>query len=161
MDTRARGDTSEAAAVYAFRRCGLRVWVPQSRFGPCDMMVENGVGEIARVQVKSGRVRGERVIANTRSTDHGRGRQPYTDHVDILVIHVEALGEQFVVPISEARGFDITLRLGPTRNNQLARFARDYRLVDWAARFAAQGAAEATVVYLHPEAASPSLPLPG
>ena len=141
MDTRARGDTAEAAAVYAFRRCGLRIWLPQSRFGPCDLMLENSAGDIIRVQVKSGRVRKDCVLANTRSTDHGRGRQPYTDRVDILAIHAEDIGRQFVVPVPEATGFEVRLRLTATRNNQLAgvRFARDYRLEDWARRFAASG----------------------
>jgi len=136
IDTRARGDEAEAAVLHAFTRHGLRVWLPWSRFGACDLLVEGAHGAFVRVQVKSGRVRDRCVIANTRSTDHGSGRLSYLGHVDVLAIHVAELNEQFVVPISEACGFDIRLRLSPTRNNQRARvrFARDYLLAEWASR---------------------------
>jgi len=139
MDTRSRGDIAEAAVLHALTRGGLAVWTPWSRFGACDLMVENNVGRIARVQVKSGRVREECVVSNCRSTDHGSGRKTYVGHVDFLVIHVPELEEQFVVPIEEACGFEVRLRLQPTRNNQRlrVRYARDYRLADWIEQFAA------------------------
>lgn len=143
MDTRARGDEAEAAALHAFTRHGLHVWLPWSRFGAYDLLVESGTGAFVRAQVKSGRVRDACVIANTRSTDHGSGRRSYLGRADILVIHAGAIDEQFVVPVTEACGFDIRLRLQPARNNQRVgvRHARDYRLADWAQRFAITGRA--------------------
>jgi len=124
--------------LHAFTSNGLTAWLPWSRFGACDLLIENRFGRIARVQVKSGRVREGCVISNSRSTDHGSGRKSYVGHVDILAMHAPELGEQFVVPVREAAGFEVRLRLTPTRNNQRlrVRFARDYRLADWVARFA-------------------------
>ncbi len=125
--------------LHAFTRHGLAVWLPWSRFGACDLLVENAAGAFVRAQVKSGRLRDGCVVANTRSTDHGRGRQPYLGRVDILVIHLARIDEQFVLPVEEACGFDVRLRLSRPRNNQRAgvRWARDYRLSDWAKRFKA------------------------
>jgi hypothetical protein len=141
VDTRARGDEAEAAVLHAFTRHGLAVWLPWSRFGACDPMIENAARTLVRAQVKSGRIRESCVLANTRSTDHVSGRQTYLGLADILVIHVSRIGEQFVIPVSEACGFDVRLRLSPARNNQRVgvRFARDYRLDDWARRFAVIG----------------------
>ena len=138
MDTRAVGDVAEAAVLHAFARVGLSVWLPWSRFGCADLIVENGAGRIVRVQVKSGRVRDGCVVANGRSTDHGSGRRSYLGRVEVVAVHVPALEQQFVVPVEEIPGYDIRLRLVEPLNNQRVgvRFAADFLLDDWAQGFA-------------------------
>lgn len=139
MTTRQRGDAAEAAILAGLTRAGLAVWTPWSSFGPCDLMVESPVGRVLRVQVKHGRVRDGCVIAKSRGTDHGRGRQTYIGVVDVLAIHAAELNTSYVVPVDLAPGFEIRLRLTPTRNGQRKRVihAGDHLLEDWAARFTA------------------------
>lgn len=136
MDTRSRGDTAEAAVLHALTRRGVAVWIPWSRFGACDLLAESRRGHIARLQVKSGRLRDGCVVSNCRSTDHGSGRKTYIGQVDVLAIHVPEPDEQFVVPVAEACGFEVRLRLTATRNNQRlrVRYARDYLLAAWVER---------------------------
>lgn len=135
MNTRQRGDAAEAAVLSALTAAGLAVWLPWSQFGACDLMVETPGGQLVRVQVKCGRLRGRCVLANCRSTDHGAGRQSYVGLVDVLAIHVPELRAQFVVPVDEAQGFEVRLRLEATRNGQArrVRYAQDYSLEAWAA----------------------------
>ncbi len=145
MNTRQLGDAAEAAVLSALTDAGLAVWLPWSQFGPCDLMVETPRGAIVRVQVKSGRLRDGCVVSNCRSTDHGSGRQSYVGLVDVLAIHVPALRQQFVLPITEAQGFEVRLRREPTRNNQSlrVRYADDYRLEEWAQALRRAGEAAA------------------
>jgi len=136
MDTRARGDIAEAAVLLALEERRIRVWRPWGTSGPCDLLAEAPDGRLLRLQVKCARVRDGCLIANARSTDHGRGRRSYTGLVDAIAIHAPDLSQQFVVPIGEAQGYEIRLRYQPARNRQEVgvRLAADYRLADWVER---------------------------
>lgn len=135
MDTRTRGDLAEAAVLKSFAGADFVVAIPFGRFGPYDLAVETPSG-FFRVQVKSGRLRGACVEFNCVGTDHGQGVGSYAGRADVFAVHVHATGEQYVVPVSEAKKAKMFLRLEPTVNNQLrrVRFARDYLLSDWIER---------------------------
>jgi len=134
MDPRTRGDAAEAVVLAALAEAGLAVWLPWSRSGPCDLLVESPAGRVVRVQVKCGRYRDGCVLSNSRSTDHGSGRRSYLGVVDVIAVHVPELRKQFVVPVELVQGFEVRLRVDPTRNGQVrrVRHARDHRLEDWA-----------------------------
>lgn len=136
MDTRQRGDLAEAAVLRAFVEAGLMVLTPFSRFGPYDLMVDLPTGRTVRVQVKSGRLRKGCVEFNSWGTDHGNGPGRYDGRADVFAVHVHQTGEQYVIPVAEARASKTSLRVVPARNNQLLgiRQANDYRLADWVAR---------------------------
>ena len=118
-----------------FAAAGLVVLLPFGRFGPYDLVVESAPGAFHRVQVKSGRVRNGCVEFNCASTDHGRGRSSYVGRADVLIVHVHETGEQYVVPVEEAPGSKMYLRVTPARNSQVmgVRRAEHYRLADWIA----------------------------
>lgn len=101
MDTRAVGDTAEAAILASLTAAGLDVYLPFGRFGPCDLAVETAEGFV-RVQVKSGRLHGACVEFNCVGTDHGRGAGPYQGRADVFAVHVQETGAQYVVPVAEA-----------------------------------------------------------
>lgn len=134
MDTRTAGDIAEAAVLHALTAAGLLVLTPFGRFGPYDLVAETAPGRFVRIQVKSGRFRNNCIEFNCCGTDHGRGRGSYVGLADVFAVHVRATGEQFVVPVDEACTSKMYLRLTEPANNQRAgvRFARDYRLADWA-----------------------------
>lgn len=138
MDTRTRGDIAEAALLHSLTAGGLLVLTPFGRFGPYDLVAETAPGTFVRVQVKSGRLRAGCVEFNCRGTDHGRGTGSYAGRADVFGVHVHATGEQYIVPVSEARAAKMYLRVAPAANNQRAgvRLARDYALQDWLAEVA-------------------------
>lgn len=133
MDTRRVGDTAEAAILASLTAAGLDVYLPFGRFGPCDLAVETVTGFV-RVQVKSGRLRGGCVEFNCVGTDHGRGAGLYAGRADIFAVHVQATGQQYVVPVDEAMRTKMFLRLRPAANGQQRRirWAQDYLLTTWA-----------------------------
>lgn len=141
-----RGDLAEAAVLHALMRHGFLVLVPFSRFGPYDLVVETPRRDLVRVQVKSGRMRAGCVEFNCCGTDHGGGVGSYAGRADVFAVHVHETGDQFVVPVAEARASKMYLRVTAPANGQRAgvRFAADYRLEDWAARVAGGAATPAS-----------------
>ncbi len=136
MNTRTRGDVAEAAVLHALTAAGMLVLTPFGRFGPYDLVAETAPGRFVRVQVKSGRLRNGCVEFNCAGTDHGAGRGSYAGRADVFAVHVHVTGEQFVVPVAEAKASKMYLRITPAANNQVVniRLADDYRLADWAGR---------------------------
>ncbi len=73
------------------------------------------------------------MVFNSRTTDHGRGRQSYTGLADIFGVYFPPAGSVYLVPIGAVAGFAGRLRLAPTRNNQKRgiRFAADFEIDRW------------------------------
>ena len=73
------------------------------------------------------------VVFNSRMTDHGRGRLPYTGVADIFGVYAPSTGSVYLVPVLEVSGFEGRLRLAPTQNNQRSgvRLAKDYEFRRW------------------------------
>jgi hypothetical protein len=90
-------------------------------------------GQVMRIQVKSGRVRGDCVKFNSCSTDHGMGRQSYQGRADVIAVYVHESDTVFMVPVAECPSFGGLLRLRPPRNNQRrgVRFAADHSFAEW------------------------------
>ena len=139
MDTIRRGNAAEAAVLSALVQAELHVYVPFGEGSPCDLIVERGE-ELARVQVKSGRVRKECVEFNTCSTDHGRGRLSSLGRADVFGVWVPEVDRVLIVPVGEVARYRGYLRLAPARNNQKrgVRYASDYAVEDWARSLARQ-----------------------
>jgi hypothetical protein len=134
MDTISRGNAAEAAVLAALIRADIPVYIPFGGGGPVDLIaIMPPDGHIARIQVKSGRIRKGCVRFNTCSTDHGNGRQPYTGRADLIAVHEPNHDEVFMVPVEDCPSRLGLLRLTPTRNNQQRRirFAADYTLAGW------------------------------
>jgi len=83
MDTISKGRAAEAAVLAALMEAGFPVLVPFSGAAPYDLVVDCN-DRLLKVQVKAGRVRGDVIICNTCSTDHGRGRRTYQGLADLL-----------------------------------------------------------------------------
>ncbi len=117
----------------ALTEAGVLVLMPFGRFGPYDMLMDLPDGRLVRVQVKSGRVRGDCVIFNSCSTDHGRGRSDYVGKADVFAVHAPTVDGIYVLDVGAATTRATTLRLAPTRNSQLRRirFAADHTLRRW------------------------------
>src|SRR5688572_27024356 len=130
-----RGEVTEAVVLSEFVRLGVDVFVPWAHHLPFDLLVSADGDTFLRVQCKSGRERGGCVIFNSASTDHGRGPQHYRDRADLFAVWCPTVDQVYIVPVEEAGNRDTSLRLRPTRNNQVRRIrlAEEYTLERWAA----------------------------
>jgi hypothetical protein len=130
---RQRGDVTEGAVLGELTKLGMTVLVPFSSDLPYDLVVHLPDGSFVRVQCKTGRERGDCVLFNSASTDHGAGRQTYVGRADVFAVYCPTLDRVFVVPVEEAAGFVTSLRLRPARNNQRAgtRDAEEHALERW------------------------------
>ena len=133
MDTQERGNAVEAEILGALIGRGFAVLIPFGGGHPYDLVMHLRANEFLRIQCKSARRAEGRLLFNSCSTDHGRGRLPYTGLADLFGIYCADIPGVFLVPVKEAAGFVSTLRLTPPRNNQRSRvrLAADYEIGQW------------------------------
>lgn len=159
VDTIHRGNAAEAAVLHHLVLADIHVLVPFGGGLPFDLgAVAPPDGRILRIQVKSGRVRGDCVAFNSCSTDHGLGRQNYRGRADLIAVYVRELDRVFMLPADECPNFVGLLRLRPARNNQRRgiRFAADHTLERWIERITGYRTADAPRPDLrHPPAEAP------
>lgn len=134
METIHRGNAAEAAVLHKLIAAGFGVLLPFGGGCAFDLgAVPIPDGDLLRIQVKSGRTRGDCVVFNTCSTDHGSGRRNYEGRADVIAVHAPERDEVFMVPVGDCPSFQGALRLRPTRNNQQRgiRYAADYEFGKW------------------------------
>lgn len=129
----ARGNETEAVVLSAFVRRNYEVLVPFGEGQPYDLVVHLTGREFLRVQCKTAWPNGGCLIFNCRSTDHGRGPQPYFGLADIFAVYFPPTQAVYLVPIDGVAAFEGRLRLEPTRNNQRReiRFAAEFEIDRW------------------------------
>lgn len=117
----------------ALVRRGYEVSMPFGDGQPYDLLVDLGGRDFMRVQCKRAwPVRGCMVF-NCRSTDHGRGPQPYVGLADIFGVYFPPTSTVYLVPLDAVAAFEGRLRLEPARNNQRRRIrlAADFEIDRW------------------------------
>ncbi len=130
-DTKTIGDISEMHVILAMRRRGYDVSVPLGENHRYDLVVDDGE-KLSRVQVKTGRIRGN-VIKYSCSSSHAhrRGRtRPYFDEIDYLAVYCPDNGKVYILPGHELTATSAHLRLSAPRNNmrKMIRWAADFEL---------------------------------
>jgi len=123
------GARAELAVATALTAAGKRVYVPLfAAHGRVDLLYEDEAG-FRRVQVKSGRVRGQVVVFSTCSNTKNLPRA-YVGEVDVFGVYVAELGQVFLVPIEDVATRACYLRLEPAANGQAkgVHWAKDYLL---------------------------------
>ncbi len=129
-DTKAVGDRSEAIVLAALVKKGYFVSIPFGENQRYDLLADDGK-RIFRVQVKTGRLRGD-VIAYSCSSSHthrgGTHARPYFGQADIIAVYCPQNGKVYLVPEEEFVASRAHLRLTAPVNNQR-------RGIRWASRF--------------------------
>jgi len=123
------GTRSEGAVIRELSRRGYSVSVPVGSNQRYDLIVD--VGELLRVQCKTGRLRDGAIRFSTRSTrvnTHGSFRRRYVGEVEFFAIYCPDTDGVYFVPIEEAGGSEGCLRVEPPRNRQ-------ERGIRWASRY--------------------------
>ena len=117
------GDRATLAVITVMEHCGFRVYLPFSENTRCDLVLDNGV-RLARVQCKSGRLRGGAVRFNTCSSyahhPHPKvSKRDYIGEVDFFAVYCADTGAVYLVPLEDAAtGRQAALRVTPPLNRQ-------------------------------------------
>ena len=133
METCARGNATEATVLKALVEREVNVLVPFGEGHPFDLVAFFPPTSILRIQCKTARVKGECVIFNSRSTDHGNGAGHYRGLADVFGVYCPEIDRVYLVPVRDVPTGGPYLRLYPTRNNQRrrVRFAADFEIDHW------------------------------
>jgi PD-(D/E)XK endonuclease len=127
------GNEGEAMVLAALVCRRYEVLIPFGEGQPYDLAVHLGDRDLLRVQYKTAWPRQGCIVFNSRTTDHGRGRQSYRGLADVFGVYFPPTGSVYLVPIDAVAEFAGRLRLTPTRNNQKRgiRFAADFEIDRW------------------------------
>ncbi len=118
MDTRERGNQTEARIMAALVEAGYLVSLPFGGGHKYDFIVDDGLC-LQRVQCKTGRVRGGSLMFNGYSfSGNGKVRQGYRGLADLFAVLNPEAGEVYLVPVEEVGCTDVCLRLKPTLSGQ-------------------------------------------
>ena len=112
---------------------GFDVLLPFGDGHPYDLAVTIDHSWFVRVQCKTAWASRGCLLFNSRSTDHGRGPQPYVGLADIFGVYFPQNEAIYLVPIDAVADTQGRLRLEPTRNNQRkrVRLAAEYEMERW------------------------------
>jgi hypothetical protein len=130
-DTKRIGIISELHAILALAKLGYQILVPFGENQRYDFVIDDGV-TLARVQVKTGQLRGEVINFSCVSTHGHRGRpaRPYFGQIEFLAVYCPGTEKVYLLPEKELTATSAHLRLSPPRNNMVKtiRWARDFEL---------------------------------
>lgn len=122
MNSKTKGDISEAKALFEFQKRGIPVLIPWGDNLRYDMVIELN-NCFYRIQVKTANeIKNGVVKCYTRSsTNHTTNKHltTYENDVDYFVFYNQILDKVALVPIKEVGNQKtISLRLEPPKNNQ-------------------------------------------
>ena len=128
-NTKLKGDVSELRVAAALIEAGYAVSKPFGENQRYDLVIDDGE-KLARVQVKTGRLRSGVVLFNCSSAHAHRGRpaRPYRGEVEYIAVYCPDTGKVYVVPEAHFTNSCGTLRIVPTKNNVA-------KTVRWASAF--------------------------
>lgn len=133
MNTKATGDTTEAAALYEFVSNDYRVAVPFGDNDPYDLIVDDA-GTLYRVQCKTAwQNKPETIRFNTHSQTTKEGayhETTYEDEIDAFFVRYPDDDSFYWVPIAEATTQKMELRFDAEL---------DHPSINWASRFEFSG----------------------
>jgi len=132
---KAIGDRTTLVAMLALKSAGYAVLLPFGENTRYDLVIDDGE-RLARVQCKTGRLRGGAVRFATCSTyvHHRRPvapRRDYQGQIDFFAVYCPESEAVYLIPIDDIpTRVQGALRVAPPLNNQSAnvRFASDYEI---------------------------------
>jgi len=132
MNTKAKGDVSEAMVTAALLQRGEVILVPFGDNQRYDLVIDRA-DTFLRVQVKSGRLRDGAILFNTRSNHYhrGKGYRSYEGQIEFFGVYCPETGTCYLVPIDACGGLQVgSLRVEATKNGQKTgiRWASEFRI---------------------------------
>lgn len=130
METREKGNLSEARILAAFVAAGYLVSVPFGAGHKYDFVVDVST-DLYRVQCKTGRVKNGVLLFNAYSqSGNGSVKMSYRGLADLFAVLNPDDDKVYLIPVSEVGVTIVSLRLAPTLNKQAqgVRWAEFYLL---------------------------------
>jgi hypothetical protein len=128
MQTREKGNITEAKILAALIEAGYLVCVPFGSGHKYDLVIEDSTN-LYRVQCKTGRVRNGCLIFNSYSqSGNGSTKQSYYGLADLFGVLNPETGDVYLVPVEEFGSAGVVLRLVPPLNRQVQK-------INWAANY--------------------------
>ena len=129
------GDRSTLAAMLGLKAAGYAILVPFGENARYDLVIDDGEA-LARVQCKTGRLRGGAIVFAVTST-YGHHRNPatarrtYNGEIDYFAVYCPETSGVYLVPIDDVcTRASAALRVTPARNGQerRIRLAAEYEI---------------------------------
>lgn len=130
MRTGEKGNLSEARILAAFVAAGYLVSVPFGSGHKYDFVVDDST-RLLRVQCKTGRVKGGKLLFNAYSqSGNGSVKMGYRGLADLFAVLNPEDDKVYLVPVDEVGVTEVSLRLIPALNKQVqgVRWAEIYLL---------------------------------
>ncbi|MBV9270758.1 MAG: hypothetical protein JO165_06670 [Candidatus Eremiobacteraeota bacterium] len=131
-NTKRIGDISEAAVALALLEAGYQVCVPFGENNRFDLVIERD-NVLARVQVKTGRMRNGSIVFNCFSSHTHRGgasARCYIGEIEYFGVYCPDFRSVYLVPVGDVNVVRGYLRVEAAKNNQnrKLRWAQAYLL---------------------------------
>jgi len=117
------GDRTTLAAMLGLKAAGYALLIPFGENTRYDLVIDDGVA-LARVQCKTGRLRGGAIVFPVTST-YGHHRNPatarrtYRGEIDYFAVYCPETTGVYLVPIGDVcTRASAALRVAPARNGQ-------------------------------------------
>lgn len=122
-NTKAVGDLSEAKVLAALISKGAHVSIPFGENHRYDFIVDRD-GALLRVQVKTGRLRGNAIVFSSSTSHFHRGgeRESYRGQCDLFGVYCPETDEVFLVPVDEVPQTTVHLSIGQRGARQAAEY---------------------------------------
>lgn len=137
MNSKAIGERSEAMVIAALLRAGKVVLQPFGDNQRYDLVIDE-TGKFTRIQVKTGRLKGGTVYADTCSSyvHRGGGKRGYAGEADVFAIYSPDLDKIFMIPVENVSLSCVTLRLEPPPSGRMnkVKMAKDFEFNSWVAQ---------------------------
>ncbi len=134
-DTNTVGEISESAIITRFLQLGYVVLTPYGGNQRYDLVVEDGEGQLWRIQCKSAWFAEENTVLRFSTANHtvtGQNRQPrhYRGQCDYFAVYCDKLSKVYLISVDEVGTTNACLRLREPKTNHVKniRWAKDYEL---------------------------------
>jgi hypothetical protein len=144
MNSKAKGDITEARVLYDLLKNGSVVLQPFGDNQRYDLVVDNGLGvdqlgkkttykeRFSTIQCKTGRLRNGVIYFNTKSSQshRGKGTKNYRGEVDCFGVYCPDNNKSYLIPVDWVGTSEGHLRITPTKNNKKAniKWAKDFEM---------------------------------
>jgi hypothetical protein len=135
MNTKERGDLTEAKVVPILMELGYSVSIPFGENNRYDVIADSGES-LYRCQIKTARKDDKLIIFNVSDTRHNRTqntRRQYTsEDIDVFIAYSPELDQAYWIPVEDTPKTEMALRLeepdSKYANTHNANWAEEYEL---------------------------------
>lgn len=133
MNTKTKGDISQATILAEFIKREMYVSVPWGDIAPYDLIIDDRC-TLKKIQCKTGWITNSCVRFSSTSVTTKNGRPVHKlykkEDVDFYAVRCEENKKIYIVPFDDAKSGSCFLRLERPKNNQhhLVKMAEDYEI---------------------------------